>query len=72
MARGLVFRVLKEEGLHNLCSDNKGADHLCVSVPLISHMQKAGFLMTRLINEPLCSKYQVGSFLLVKIWFVSR
>ena len=29
MAKGLVFRILKEEELHNLCSDNKGADHLC-------------------------------------------
>ena len=28
MARGLKFRSQKEEGLYNLCSENKGADQL--------------------------------------------
>ena len=29
MARGLKFRIQKEEGLCYLCSENKGADQLC-------------------------------------------
>ena len=29
MARGLKFRIKKEEGLYYLCSENKGADQLC-------------------------------------------
>ena len=29
MARGLKFRIKVEEGLHYLCSENKGADQLC-------------------------------------------
>ena len=28
MARGLKFRIYKEEGLYYLCSENKGADQL--------------------------------------------
>ena len=28
MARGLKFRILKEEGMYYLCSENKGADQL--------------------------------------------
>ena len=28
MARGLKFRIWKEEGLYYLCSENKGADQL--------------------------------------------
>ena len=28
MARGLKFGIKKEEGLHYLCSENKGADQL--------------------------------------------
>ena len=28
MARGLKFQILKEEGLHYVCSENKGADQL--------------------------------------------
>ena len=28
MARGLKFRIQKEEGLYYLCSENKGADRL--------------------------------------------
>ena len=28
MASGLKFRILKVEGLHYLCSENKGADQL--------------------------------------------
>ena len=29
IARGLKFRIYKEEGLYYLCSENKGADQLC-------------------------------------------
>ena len=29
MARGLKFRIKKEEGSHYPCSENKGADQLC-------------------------------------------
>ena len=29
MARGLKFRIWGVEGLHYLCSENKGADQLC-------------------------------------------
>ena len=28
MARGLKFRIQKEEGLYDPCSENKGGDHL--------------------------------------------
>ena len=42
------------DGLYYLCSENKGADQLCVYrtadlLLLFSHMQKTGFLMTQLI-----------------------
>ena len=53
MARGLKFRIKKVEGLYYLFRENKGADqlrgyreadlHLC-----FLHMQKVGFLKTRL------------------------
>ena len=38
------------EGLYCLCSKNKGADQLSsyCTAPLFSHIQKAGFLITRL------------------------
>ena len=53
-ARGLEFRIWKEEGLYYLCSENKGAGQLCSyrttdlrfcfrSAPLFSHMRKLGF-----------------------------
>ena len=29
MARGFKFRIKREEGLHYLCSENKGTDQLC-------------------------------------------
>ena len=29
IARGLKFRIKKEEGLYYLCSESKGADQLC-------------------------------------------
>ena len=29
MARGLKFRIQKEDGLYYQCSENKGADQLC-------------------------------------------
>ena len=45
MARGLKFQIKKVEGLYHLCSNSKGADQLHV----FSRMQKAYFLMTRLI-----------------------
>ena len=32
MARGLKFWIYEEEGLYYLCSENKGAKQLCVSV----------------------------------------
>ena len=32
MARGLKFQIKKEEGLYFLCSENKGADQICVFV----------------------------------------
>ena len=51
MARGLKFRISKAEGLHYLCSENKGADQLCGYASLFSHMQNVGFLMTRLICQ---------------------
>ena len=54
MARGLKFRIWVEEGLYYPYCENKGADqlqvyreadlHLC-----FLHMQKAGFIMMRLI-----------------------
>ena len=55
MARGLKFRANKIEGLYYLCSENKGADQLrsstaeLICVKMFSYLQKAGFLMTRLI-----------------------
>ena len=56
-----------------LCSEHKGADQLpCLSAPLFLHMQKAGFLMTRLkylnirtLNEPRREK--TGFFAYAKI-----
>ena len=42
MARGLKFQIQKVEGLYYLCFEKKKAS-------LFSHMQNAGFLMTRLI-----------------------
>ena len=54
MARGLKFRIQIEEELHYPCDENKGADQLhgyreADLRLLFSHMQKAGFLTTRLI-----------------------
>ena len=52
MARGLKSRISEVEGLYYLRSENKGADQLRgyreADLRLFSHMQKAGFLMTRL------------------------
>ena len=45
MARGFKFRIKKVERLYYLCSENKGEADLRL---LFSHMQKAGFLTTRL------------------------
>ena len=42
-AISMKFRILEEEGLYYLCSENKGADHLCSAAPLFSHMQVVGF-----------------------------
>ena len=55
MERGSKFRIFEVEGLYYLYGKNKDADQLrsypaerSRSAPLFSHMQKAGFLMTRL------------------------
>ena len=51
IARSLKFRIYAEEGFYYLCSKNKSADQLLhsLAVSLFSHMQKATFLMMRLI-----------------------
>ena len=54
MPKGLKFRIKEEEGLYYPCSENKGADQLRgyreADLRLcFSHMQKVGFLTTRLI-----------------------
>ena len=53
MARGLKFQIEKEEGLYSPFSENKGADQFRgyreADLRLFSHMQKSGFLTTRLI-----------------------
>ena len=46
MVSGLNFQILEVEGLYYPSSENKGADQLRGS--LFSHMQKTGFLTTRL------------------------
>ena len=53
MAVGLKFPIYEVKGLCYLCSENEGADQLCSYCTAdlrlhFSHMQKAGFLMTRL------------------------
>ena len=58
IARGLKFRIEKEEGMYYLCSENIGADQLrryreadyprSLSASLFPHMQNFGFLMMRL------------------------
>ena len=35
MARGMKIRTYKEENLYYPCSENKGADQLCVTAKLI-------------------------------------
>ena len=54
IARGLKFRIYESEGLHYLCSENKGADqfrgHREADLRLCFRIcKKAGFLMTELI-----------------------
>ena len=53
MVRGLKFGILEEEGLYYLCSENKVLVSCAVTAQLFYafflHMQKAGFLITRLI-----------------------
>ena len=54
MARSLKFRIKELEGLYYLYSKTKGADqlrfyHKADLRLCFLHMQKAGFLMTRLI-----------------------
>ena len=54
MARGMKFRIKKEEGLYYLCSENEGADQLRGHREadlrlLFSLMHNVDFLMTRLI-----------------------
>ena len=60
MAIGMKFRIQEEEGLYYPCSENKGADQLRADLRLyFSHMQKAGFLMTRLtLNKNLFMSYK--------------
>ena len=50
MVRGLKFWIYEVEGLYYLSSENKGADELRGYHAFDSHMQKACFLMTRLIR----------------------
>ena len=49
MARGLKFRIQEVEGLCYQCSKNKGTDQLRGYGEADLHMQKAGFLTTRLM-----------------------
>ena len=56
MARGFIFRFQVEEGLYYPYCEIKGADQLrsyCAADLrlLFSHMQKPGFLITRLNNN---------------------
>ena len=54
MDRASKFRIKKVGGLHYLSNENKGADYREADLRLcfrISDMQKAGFLMTRLIYQ---------------------
>ena len=37
MDRSLKFWIKNKDGLYYLCSENKGADQLCSSAPLISY-----------------------------------
>ena len=50
---GLRFRIMIEEGLYYLCSENKEADQLrsycAADLHHCFHICKTGFLMTRLI-----------------------
>ena len=54
MARGWKFRIYVVEGLYYPCSENEGADQIRgyreadLRTCFQSHMQKAGFLTTRL------------------------
>ena len=48
MVGGLKFQIEEVERLYDICSENKGADHLrayrAADIPLLfSHAQKAGF-----------------------------
>ena len=52
IARSLKFRITVVDGLYYPYSENKGADH----ASLFSHMQKSGFLTTRL----KCVKYHMS------------
>ena len=46
----LKFRIKKVEGVYYLCSENKGTDQLRGHPSaFVLHMQRAGFLITRLI-----------------------
>ena len=50
MARGLKFWVKEVEGFHYLSSENKGADQLHGYGIVFSHMQNAGFLITKRLS----------------------
>ena len=71
-ARGLKFLIYKVEGLYFLRSKNKGVDQLICAFVYV-YLQKAAFLMTRLIlnieadpdkvkTEPRCEKTGLWGF----------
>ena len=68
MAKGLKFRIKKVEGLHYLCSENKGADQLhsnCeadLRLCLFSHMQNVVFFVKQL-NYHLIHMYSLCQLL---------
>ena len=71
MARSLKFLIMEVEGFYYLYSKNKGADQLrsnCeADLRLISHMQKADFLITQLIW--FCEKLiNLQKSLLFRLW----
>ena len=61
------FSILKVKVLYYPCSENKGADQLhSWSESLFSHMQKSGFLRTRLkLSNYSCLKSHIS-------WFISE
>ena len=59
------------EGLYSSCSENKGADQLRGSASLFSHMQKSGFLMSRLkLYTQLFTAVKIAIFRRVVLFFL--